>query len=283
MGEAIHSSNARCPVCHTPGGKPRYKFTWGQVLQCVRCSCAFADGLDFEGANREAFNGCHSDESVELYRQWARERLSALQKFTSAGRLLEFGPGTGEFLYTAAEAGFEVLGVDCFPRLRAKNEHPRVSIQLADARAFRSDAPFEVVAALHVLEHFQEPYTFLSSVRANLVDGGFFLVEVPNYASLSRVVAGARWRCLVSYHALQLTPRSLSVLLKQSGFETASIETVGCSITQLVGLAVPFFGRRLGLPTPAGWEPNGLVRRLATGMEKPFHWGYNLRVVARKI
>jgi SAM-dependent methyltransferase len=208
--------------------------------------------------------------------------LSALQRFVGSGSLLEFGPGTGEFLHAAAEAGFQVTGVDRFPHLRTENSHAGVSLQESDALSFVAGEPFDVVAAVHVLEHFHNPYDFLAAVKSNLKESGWLLLEVPNYASLSRVMSGRRWNCLVDYHALQFTPGSLSSLLQRAGFKVVSLESVGCSTTQLVGLGLPFIGRRLGLSVSYGWEPNGSIRRLAMLVEKKFDWGCNLRLVARK-
>ncbi|HKE60389.1 MAG TPA: class I SAM-dependent methyltransferase [Pyrinomonadaceae bacterium] len=217
-----------------------------------------------------------------LPRQWAHERLSTLRKFVTEGTLLEFGPGTGEFLRAAAEAGFQVTGVDRFPHVRTENKHPSVSLVESDAPSFIAAEPFNVVAAVHVLEHFRNPYGLLAAVKRNLKESGWLLLEVPNYASLSRVISGRRWNCLVDYHALQFTPESLNSLLLRAGFKVVSLESVGCSTTQLVGLGLPSLGRRLGLPVSYGWEPNGSIRRLAMMVEKKFDWGCNLRLVARK-
>ena len=272
-----------CPICGSADSGSRYEFTWGKIRECRSCTGAFAEGCDFEEENEEAFSNGHGDESIALNRQWSSQRLSALQRFITNGTLLEFGPGTGEFLYTAAEAGFSAVGVDRFSRLRSENNHPRLSVVQADARTFRAPTPFDAVAGVHVLEHFIEPYEFLTAVRENLKDSGFFLIEVPNYASLSRAVSGRRWRCFVSYHALQLTPRSITALLEKAGFEVVHLESVGCSTTQLLGLGIPFLGRRLGMSLSYNWEPGGSFRELATSLESRFRWGYNLRVVARKI
>lgn len=273
----------QCPVCSASDYRTRYVFGWGEILQCSRCGCAYTEGCNPEEMNRRAFSRHEANDAVDLYRLWARERLSTLMRFTTSGSLLEFGPGTGEFLYTAAQAGFHPVGIDRFPQLNPENRHPEVAFIQADARNFRSTRRFDAIAALHVLEHFRAPYEFLSAVRENLADSGYFLLEVPNYASPSRVIAGRRWRCFVSYHALHLTPRSLTILLNRAGFKVAYIETVGCSTTQLVGLGVPFVLRRLRLPSPLGWEPAGVLRKVASGIERPLRWGYNIRVVACKI
>src|SRR5262245_3069848 len=270
-----------CPVCESEKSHLRYRLAWGNVVQCRQCTCAFTEGCDVEDANREAFHNGQSGGESELPRQWARERLRALRKFVTNGTLLEFGPGTGEFLQAAAAAGFRVTGIDRFPQLRPENRHG-VSLLEADALSFVAAEPFDSVAAVHVLEHFRKPYDFLNAVRANLKESGWLLLEVPNYASLSRVMSGRRWNCLVEYHALQFTPDSLGTLLERAGFKVLSLESVGCSTTQLVGLGLPFVGRRLGLSVSYGWEPNGSFRRLAMMVEKKLGWGCNLRMVTRK-
>lgn len=283
LSAAIAQAEVKCPICLSSDSGSRYEFDWGTIRECRRCSGAFAEGCDTEQTNEEAFTNTHDDESIALYREWSSERLAALQEFITSGTLLEFGPGTGEFLFTAAEAGFKSIGVDRFPRLRPENGHPNVSFVQSDARTFRASSPVDAVAGLHVLEHFLDPYEFLTAVRENLKENGYFLIEVPNYASLSRAVAGRRWRCFVSYHALQFTPKSMTTLLHAAGFKALKMESVGCSTSQIVGLGVPFIGRRLGLSLGYNWEPKGSFRKLATSVERPFRWGYNLRVVAQKV
>jgi hypothetical protein len=278
------SSSARnnCPVCDSQRSKLRYQFAWGKIVQCAECTCAFTADCDVEDANQEAFHNGQTGCENALQRQWARERLSALQTFVTTGTLLEFGPGTGEFLQAAAEAGFEATGVDRFPHVRPENKNARISLLEFDAVSFLAAKPFDAVAAVHVLEHFRKPYEFIAAVKGNLKDAGWLLLEVPNYASLSRMMSGRRWNCLADYHALQFTPGSLTTLVQQAGFKVLSLESVGCSTTQLLGLGLPFIGRRLGLEVSYGWEPNGSFRQLATKVEKKFHWGCNLRMVAQK-
>ncbi|HKO61339.1 MAG TPA: class I SAM-dependent methyltransferase [Pyrinomonadaceae bacterium] len=283
MPAVAQSMMTNCPICESQESETRYRFAWGTIRECRTCGGAFADGCDTEQTNEDAFANTHDDESIALYRQWSSERLAALQEFITSGTLIEFGPGTGEFLFTAAEAGFTAIGVDRFPRVRPENEHPRVSFIQSDARTFRAAGPVDAVVGSHVLEHFIRPYDFLTSVRENLNDKGYFLIEVPNYGSLTRAVAGRRWRGFVSYHALQLTPKSMTTLLKAAGFKTVKMESVGCSTSQIVGLGVPFIGRRLGLSLGSNWEPGGSFCKLAARVERPFHWGYNLRVVAQKL
>jgi hypothetical protein len=275
-------STSACPVCRSVDFRSCYEFVWGKILQCRDCTCAFAHGSNVDSENDAAFSNDDLDEDMLLYRQWASERLSTLLRFVNSGNLLEFGAGTGEFLHEAAVAGFSAVGVDKHPRIRKENEHPRISIVRSDARGFRTDHQFDVVAALHVLEHFSDPYDFLDAIRRNLTDNGVVLIEVPNYASLSRVATGRRWNCFVSYHALQLTPSSMVTLLKRAGFEVLSLESVGCGTTQVLGLGIPWLGRRIGLSMKYGWQPPGAIRQIATSVEHRMHWGNNLRVVARK-
>jgi ubiquinone/menaquinone biosynthesis C-methylase UbiE len=272
-----------CPVCGSSRQRQRYSFPWGRIIRCKDCTAAFTCGVDLDTENCETFANCHDDGSVEVFRQWASERLSAVQRFIKEGTLLEFGSGTGEFLYMAASAGFKTIGIDRFARLRPENKHPHVSLIQTDARAFQVRASFDVVAAVHVLEHFPDPYQLLSRVRENLKDSGFFLVEVPNFSSMSRAISGRRWRCFVRYHALQFTPQSLRVLLAKARFRVLSLESVGCSTTQLLGLGIPFIARRMGLTAPVNWQPGTVVTKLATAVERSRGWGLNLRAVAQKL
>lgn len=273
-----------CPVCSSQSYKCRYIFSWGRVVQCLLCSSAYGDGYDVEEMNRITFNNPNLDVSIDLCRLWAKERLATLKKYIISGRLLEFGAGTGEFLYTAAQAGFYSVGLDIFSRLRKENYHPMLSIITADVRYFRADVPFDVVAALHLLEHFSKPYEFLTSIRENLKKNGYLLVEVPNFASLSRFVLKRHETCFVPYHYLYLTPKSLVTLLENAGFKILELQSVGSSTTQVIGRVGSFILRHLGFKNlSVWWEPSGLLKESVINLERLFFWGLNLRVVARKV
>src|SRR2546430_3077939 len=69
-------------------------------------------------------------------------------------RILDLGCGTGHLTAQIAARGAEVVGIDSSVSMiaQARQNFPKLKFQLADARDFRFEAPFDAVfsnAALH--------------------------------------------------------------------------------------------------------------------------------------
>ena len=107
----------------------------------------------------------------------------------SAGRILDVGCGRGEFLDVAAAAGMETHGVDLDPSMLAHAGAHRVTE--AEALDYLQSTPetFDVVSALHVIEHFpvEEGAALVRLSGSRLVPGGSLIVATPNPGSLPTI------------------------------------------------------------------------------------------------
>ena len=97
-------------------------------------------------------------------------------------RALDVGCGVGQVVARLAEAGFEAHGVDVSePNIeRAKNFCPRC--QVYDGRRLPfPDAYFASVGALNVLEHVDEPESFIKELVRVTRIGGRIVLSSPNF------------------------------------------------------------------------------------------------------
>ncbi len=111
------------------------------------------------------------------------------QFLPSAGRILDVGCGRGEFLDVAADAGLETHGVDLDAAMLAHAGAHRVVE--AEALDFLQSTPekFDVVGALHVIEHFPvaEGAALVRLGASRLVPGGSLIIATPNPGSLPTI------------------------------------------------------------------------------------------------
>ena len=133
----------------------------------------------------------------------AREQRRRLAFVTSsgcksAGRLLDFGCATGDFL-RLAKARFEPYGVDVSPSAieTAKGLQPDLTDRLfaTDTAASLPDhiRDLDVVTAWDVIEHVEYPVDMLRGLAERVAPGGIVAVSTPNSAALTARLMGARW------------------------------------------------------------------------------------------
>jgi SAM-dependent methyltransferase len=101
-----------------------------------------------------------------------RLRFLKRQGFHSTQPLLEYGCGTGIFLrYLRAQGASNVTGYDAFV---ANYAGSRVLTQR-----------YDVVVSYDVIEHAEQPRTFMSSVARLIRPGGLLIIGTPNADNLS--------------------------------------------------------------------------------------------------
>jgi 2-polyprenyl-3-methyl-5-hydroxy-6-metoxy-1,4-benzoquinol methylase len=157
------------------------------------------------------------------------ERLRHLQRFVRSGRLLEIGCASGEFLRLAAQAGFDVEGVEPEPvtSVAARQTHGLNVITGTLVEASYPPDSFDAVVLFHVLEHLDSPRQTVTEINRILKPGGILVIETPNIDTIWFRLLGARWRQFIPDHYYFFTPRTLSRLLQETGFQTLQVKRVG--------------------------------------------------------
>jgi len=144
-------------------------------------------------------------------------------------RALDLGCGDGRL--TAELRAREVVGVDpsrvALERARRRAPAAELLHVEVDAPLPLSDASFDLVLCVHVLEHVRDAQLLLSEARRVLSPGGRLAVATPAHGRLTGLdvlVRGFERRFdPLSPHLRFLSRRSLSRLLDALGFEVESI------------------------------------------------------------
>ncbi|MFI7024735.1 class I SAM-dependent methyltransferase [Micromonospora sp. NPDC049900] len=158
----------------------------------------------------------------------AGRRLRWLSSVVRPSVLVEAGCAGGYFLEAARGAGFTVTGVEV-SRVAAAFavEHLGVPVRQGYFEQVAPSLRADVVCAWHVLEHVDDPRRFLQAAREVLTPGGWLALEVPNIASAAATRLGHQWPAVApEYHRWHFTPTTLTRMLRQTGFEVVSYDTV---------------------------------------------------------
>lgn len=144
------------------------------------------------------------------------------------GKLLDVGCGSGLWLASMREHGWEVAGVDFDAAAVSAGTRQGLSLCAGSLEAQRyPDAAFDAVMLNHVIEHTPDPVATLAECRRVLKPGGQFILYTPNVQSLGHRMFGQHWRGLEPPRHLHLfSPESIRAALQQAGFTRTSVRTV---------------------------------------------------------
>lgn len=205
-------SCVKCPVC---GGDPGDESDG--YMDCLRCKHQWKNSVVRSEIVNEVLDVRKMLKSDSL----TRAKVGAVSKFSRRREsLLDFGAGSGKFLFFESKSFRSVQGVEITPECI---EFARNSLRVSLSAAVPWGKKFDVVTAWHSLEHIP-PHQLLSTVKElqSIVDETFIL-SVPNANSWLYRIFGRDYAFFdESSHYHQFTPHSMRTLLKQAGWKSVS-------------------------------------------------------------
>jgi SAM-dependent methyltransferase len=144
-------------------------------------------------------------------------------------RILDVGCATGALLETLRDQGWDTAGVEISPQeaeYARKKRRLDVRTLPLEENGFPS-AGFTAVLASHLIEHLNDPASFVREVHRILVPGGRFFVTTPNIDGFQARLFRNRWRSAIFDHLYLFSIKTLSALLRGAGFRVERIVTWG--------------------------------------------------------
>ncbi|WBB92324.1 class I SAM-dependent methyltransferase [Verrucosispora sp. WMMC514] len=245
---------AQCLNCGH--GQPHRQVLGGAVRRCTCCGLGWTVPDPTVGPARYDVDyftgGGYEDYFRNAPRRFeAGRRLRWLSTVVPPSVLVEAGCAGGYFLEAAQRAGFTVTGVEV-SQVAAKFavEQLRVPVRQGYFEQVAATLQADVVCAFHVLEHVDDPRTFLRTAREVLPPGGWLALEVPNIASAAATRLGHQWPALqLAYHRWHFTPTALTRLLATEGFEVVRQDTAAFRFYMPIGFRIRHARRLL----PSDW------------------------------
>lgn len=235
-----------CKICRSERLRERpfgYRFNgrWLQAWECSMCGIIFIHPQPsktemmelyskeyFEGDFRCGHEGSYFD-AATLERLSDVSILQSIRRWKPSGRLLEVGCAGGAFLSAARKAGYDVYGVEFSPdAAQFARDHFHLNVitgELPDAH-FPPNT-FDVVYLGDVLEHLPDPVGALAEIHRITTAGGLLAVACPTQTNtlFSRlgfaaygILGKKATASLPPYHLFEYRPKSLTNLLRQTGF-----------------------------------------------------------------
>ena len=154
-------------------------------------------------------------------------------------QLLEIGCGNGLTLEKMRERGWQVEGVEFDPECAVRVEARGLKCHSRDLRELALPAnSFDAIYMGHVIEHLHDPRSLLKECGRVLKSGGRLVMVTPNSRSWGHKHYGQDWRGLEAPRHLQIfSPRSLSQLAQESGFNRCEVHTTNRSAWYALGMS----------------------------------------------
>jgi 2-polyprenyl-3-methyl-5-hydroxy-6-metoxy-1,4-benzoquinol methylase len=236
---------ASCDLCGSEKSNVLFEKDGFKHVKCCNCDLVYVNPrlknpLERQETFYNNLAASSGDLNREAYHDYTGSRKKRLLKeaamylpYNTNGRILDIGCGFGGFLKAASERGWEYPeGIEIAPqaaeytaRFFTVKTNPLEETQY-------NEYAFDVIRLNNVIEHVPSPKTLMQSVYNSLRPGGLFVISTPNFDSLSVTFCGKRWQYIGGDdHIYLFTPKTISQMLKETGFRVVGIKTKGVHIT----------------------------------------------------
>ncbi|OXA79381.1 Methyltransferase domain-containing protein [Flavobacterium aquidurense] len=138
------------------------------------------------------------------------------------GRILDIGAGTGDFLLTAKNDGWETVGVE--PSERAKNIAIQKGISFVNEIDALENNSFDVITMWHVLEHVPNLELQIKELKRLLKPTGTLIVAVPNFKSYDAKHYAAFWAAYdVPIHFWHFSKKAIQSLFEKEDMKLEKV------------------------------------------------------------
>lgn len=259
--------HGKCPLCKSENSVHhalcRDHLLSREEFELVRCSaCGFIFTQDhpdgkksskyYESDDYISHNDRATGFSNVLYRFsrriMLRNKKCLISKITGlkTGTLLDIGSGTGYFLSEMKNAGWNVRGIEINDKARDFSIS-NFGLEVLDQGSSDNLEPgsFNCITLWHVLEHFQDPFSYASGIKKLLKPEGICIVALPNCSSYDAVHYGNYWAAYdVPRHLWHFMPGTFKMFSEKAGFNVTGIRALPLDAFYISILSEKYKGSR---------------------------------------
>jgi SAM-dependent methyltransferase len=246
-----------CPVCAFTPARPAFRKDGIKYQHCRKCRFLFA---------RPSFNAnlqCKIEEFDSAYLQYLDEDFAGGKDhalvlawmrcfgFRDHHRLMDLGCGGGKFVRRMRKQNFDARGVEPSAALYERFLKLDPSFELGHVHDVcdKWTGAFDCVTAFDVIEHVEDPASFLRHAAGMLKPSGRLFLSTPDNGSLAALLFGKSWHYYHRFHLSMFSPATLRLLARRVGLRWVSCSRIG-RLRSLGYLTRYFFDYVLKRPAP---------------------------------
>lgn len=240
-----------CIICHDQKQVSHYcSFDKLEYVRCNHCGLLYVDnfadnqemhkaytGGSLKSFRRKLFAPFRKMRSIKGYSHFlhrARGIFAFAKQYIEAGqqkKFLDIGCNKGFLLSAGIEEQYDVYGVELVTVLVRPfcNTYPQFSTQVysdkfCDVAQRFAAGYFDLITAIDVVEHFEDPMADMKEVHRILKDGGAFVIQTPDIDCQQAKTLECNWGALKPLEHLHLFGGENFVnFAKQAGFREITI------------------------------------------------------------
>lgn len=231
------AQSTHCPLCSKSSKNfvanyPGNFFDCKKLYQCKTCNLVFVSKLpNNDELDKYYSNGLYYDfdsnpfnkDIIEFSYNLALTRLNLIQKKTyillDKCKTLDIGAGNGEFgsalKFKCKNATYNIVE----PDFKVREKYDSNVVKKYSDVLYVEEKDYDLIVLNQIIEHLSDPISFIKSIFELLKEGGIIYIDVP-YEDF-------KFKSSVVPHILFWSPKSLSYLLKKTGFKLIFCDTVG--------------------------------------------------------
>ena len=209
---------------------------WGtkngiDIVKCRDCGLIYCNPRPDSDELQKFYNGNYFiegnyEEDIQRQKMYEIEIKEIMDNISQGGEFLDVGCAMGKFLATLPDT-FEKWGVE-FSEAASKMGKDRFGLKIITGQIRNTDLPekyFDIVQMRGVLEHSQDPYEDLLSIKKVLDDDGILRIsQLPNINSICGKLFRTRFNQVKpGEHLYYFSPRTIEALLDKTGFKITSL------------------------------------------------------------
>lgn len=165
------------------------------------------------------------------------------------GKLLDIGSGSGHFLFKMKKSGWDVYGIEINDSARNTSiNNFSLNVLSPDKLSSFHNESFDCITLWHVLEHFQDPFSYSYHINRLLKPGGICIVAIPNCSSYDALYYGAHWAAYdVPRHLWHFNPDTFKMFSEKAGLYITSIRNLPLDVYYISALSEKYKGTKTQL------------------------------------
>lgn len=151
-----------------------------------------------------------------------KNKVKLISSYSSKGKVLDIGAGTGEFLATAKKEGWDVTGFEVNPK--AKTIASSKGINMEESLKELESSSFDIITMWHVLEHISNLEEYILELYRLIKPNGTIIIAVPNFKSFDASFYGRYWAAYdTPRHLWHFSKKAIEKLFGEKGMKLTEV------------------------------------------------------------